>query len=104
MPFGLHKNKEISDLPTEYLAWCSGNIRDSPVRQEIIDELFRRNHPEKGVTKKYDPVTGANKLIEVILMLPHKFFECPFTLNTIEGQIQVRIERIKSANNNTNSL
>lgn len=104
MPFGMHKDKEISNLPTEYLAWCVGNIIASPVRTEIENELFRRQNPGKGLTKKYDPMTGANKLIEVILMLPNKFFQGPFTLNTVEGPIQVRIERIKNANHNTNSL
>jgi uncharacterized protein (DUF3820 family) len=46
MPFGKHKNVDISDLPDDYLAWLAGNATlFGRLRQAVRDELEDRGMP-----------------------------------------------------------
>src|SRR5690348_7461465 len=95
--FGKYRGQEISDLPSSYLEWLlEENVAIGPsLRIEAKEEIARRKNPSAGVIKKYDSMTGENKLIEVIEMLPPQFFSGVFTLNAPSGKIQCRLERIK---------
>ena len=58
MPFGKHKGKRLADVPTDYLGWLLGDLKEKQKRPELqealINELEARAMVPEHVTTKGD--------------------------------------------------
>lgn len=62
MPFGKHKGKPMTEVPTDYLEWMLREFEDSPIRTAAKKEIATRNRAERRARRRTAPVVYKTKL------------------------------------------
>lgn len=39
IPFGMHTGKKLSEIPKDYLLWCSKNFKEGNLKEKIVEYL-----------------------------------------------------------------
>lgn len=109
MPFGMHRNREIADVPAEYLAWVRDQEWLSDWLKRVIDEemelrremeRLRRLGPQVGGLR-IEP--GEARFVREMIDLGHRALalRChPSTqkkLNNVVARLRVQLEQMESA-------
>jgi len=59
LPFGKHKNRKISDLPTEYLEWVRENLWDGDLHEFASLAATELQNRERDGTLQLDREMGS---------------------------------------------
>ena len=89
MPFGIHKDKDITEVPTPYLTWLETTSIEDWLRGIIVSELGRRKFEGQSITTKWPRDVCLEKLHSVLKMCPDDMFSKSYGL----GEFSIRLER-----------